>query len=413
MEIIIPVLHYSIQIAEHLLKRVDDDSKFRIYNQLLVTITTLYDFIQNITDPSTKLKQYKKYRNALSVLLDQTADATKEIPINTFTKIDSNAKIAEKLCEILGHSTSTRAQILSSRILKNLTTDFFFDVKIEKQVGAGEEKPVETKTYQLNKHLYKRLETLPTLETFETLRVQTVLEFAMTRELLNENEIFGYLLAWSILLHMYKVREEDYKQAIFAYLKETRSYIPFLNMLMSYLLCSPPLGDEELTDLVAPHLVDSDFLMSDIDPRFVNDLFITRFSATLMFQTITSLPSLVRLWFTQCSDRRISGLIEQFVTKKISPLVIDQEFDRISKNSAELPDQVQIKVVKQFRQVSATYTQDEVALDVQLTLPESYPLKQMQVTSSKRLGVSETQWRKWIMKMTTVSIVAPQMTHIL
>jgi hypothetical protein len=43
---------------------------------------------------------------------------------------------------------------------------------------------------------------------------------------------------------------------------------------------------------------------------------------------------------------------------------------------------------------------DEVAVGLCMTLPLDYPLTGIAVSSTDRLGVSEAQWRKWLLAVT-------------
>ncbi len=135
----------------------------------------------------------------------------------------------------------------------------------------------------------------------------------------------------------------------------------------------------------------------------VNREYITRVSAQLFVRLVEAFPSLVRLWFKHLGDARLSSLVEQFVTKQVSPPVIERELNAIEERAkTEMPSHVRIKVQSKRGQITAMYEQDEVQLDLTVQVPSSYPLKPLQVTSSKRLGVSETLWRKWMLRMTTV-----------
>lgn len=53
------------------------------------------------------------------------------------------------------------------------------------------------------------------------------------------------------------------------------------------------------------------------------------------------------------------------------------------------------------REVVATYTVEEVAMELVVTLPVNHPLGPISVESGKRVGVANTQWRNWMLQLTT------------
>lgn len=56
-------------------------------------------------------------------------------------------------------------------------------------------------------------------------------------------------------------------------------------------------------------------------------------------------------------------------------------------------------VNKSANEVVATYKKDETGMDLVIRLPESYPLKLVNVNCTRSLGISEAKQRKWEMSM--------------
>jgi hypothetical protein len=199
------------------------------------------------------------------------------------------------------------------------------------------------------------------------------------------------------------------KTPILDYIKDGLLYSAALSTSFAYLVEVP----DDAAPLRLAHIVKADLLADrftsppdsehEEGTAVIGRDYITRVSAQLFVRLVESFPGLVRLWFKHLGDSRLSSLVEQFVTKQVSPPVIEKELGSIEERAkAEMPDHVRIKVQPKRGQVTAVYEQDEVQLDLTVQVPPSYPLKALQVTSSKRLGVSETLWRKWMLRMTTV-----------
>jgi hypothetical protein len=47
-----------------------------------------------------------------------------------------------------------------------------------------------------------------------------------------------------------------------------------------------------------------------------------------------------------------------------------------------------------------------------MRLAPSYPLRSVELESKSRLGVSEAQWRKWMLSMTTLFLTHVRTIHI-
>jgi len=64
------------------------------------------------------------------------------------------------------------------------------------------------------------------------------------------------------------------------------------------------------------------------------------------------------------------------------------------------------------REIIATYTLEEFTIELVIVLPANYPVGMADVQCVQRLGVAKSEWRKWMLQLTTflryqVSSVAP------
>ena len=58
-----------------------------------------------------------------------------------------------------------------------------------------------------------------------------------------------------------------------------------------------------------------------------------------------------------------------------------------------------MSVSKSANEVVATYTKDETGMDLVIRLPQSYPLRSVDVDCTRSLGISEVKQRKWLLSM--------------
>lgn len=53
------------------------------------------------------------------------------------------------------------------------------------------------------------------------------------------------------------------------------------------------------------------------------------------------------------------------------------------------------------KEVLATYAIEEMTIELLIQLPSNHPLGPINVDGGKRVGVSGTQWRTWLLQLTT------------
>ena len=116
------------------------------------------------------------------------------------------------------------------------------------------------------------------------------------------------------------------------------------------------------------------------------------------------LPALVRNWWN-LSDKRTANAIETFTTSQVAPTLWSEEVERISSVKTDAFDNMTIKVRSTVREVVAIYTLgddgSEGSMELVIQLPANFPLGAVQVESGKRVGVTTSQWRTWMLQLTT------------
>lgn len=51
------------------------------------------------------------------------------------------------------------------------------------------------------------------------------------------------------------------------------------------------------------------------------------------------------------------------------------------------------------REITASYVKDEITIAMTVKLQASYPLKNVEVECSSRLGIAEKNWRRWVLQI--------------
>ncbi|CAA2933941.1 E3 ubiquitin- ligase listerin [Olea europaea subsp. europaea] len=123
----------------------------------------------------------------------------------------------------------------------------------------------------------------------------------------------------------------------------------------------------------------------------------TSFAGGIFGLMLHILPAYVRGWFSDIRNRSISSFVESFTKAWCSPTLITNELSHIEKASCA-DENFSISVRKSANEVVATYSMDEMGIDLEIRLPPSYPLRPVDVDCTRSLVNSEFK-RKWLLSM--------------
>ena len=114
---------------------------------------------------------------------------------------------------------------------------------------------------------------------------------------------------------------------------------------------------------------------------------------------LQSFPALSRQWWCNLSPAQAQP-IERFTTRHVTPHILKYEMDIINSPSNGV-ENISVRASTVSREVTATYLQDSTTLEVVIKLSQSHPLRAVEVDGTKRMGVTEGKWRKWMLHMVT------------
>jgi hypothetical protein len=126
------------------------------------------------------------------------------------------------------------------------------------------------------------------------------------------------------------------RSSILDYVKDRLLYSGALSVSFAYLIEVPELAPLRLAHVMRGDLIADRFSSPPEDEEglaVVGREYITRVSAQLFVRLVEAFPGLVRLWFRHCGDSRVASLIEQFITKQVSPTVIERELAAIDERA--------------------------------------------------------------------------------
>ncbi|KAM9846961.1 E3 ubiquitin-protein ligase listerin [Aulostomus maculatus] len=224
-------------------------------------------------------------------------------------------------------------------------------------------------------------------------------EFAVVHPLSVEYScILGYLLAWKLLLTFFKSSPSHLRAHYAQYLKRTGSLNKLLLHLFKLMPESPTYpGQGSETKETRTFFTESLSLAVDKSEGVKWEL--PHLACSVYYSTVQDLPAMVRLWWNS-QEKRVSAAVEKFTTKYISPVLSAQEISSVHSNT-QMFDSMTVKARSAAREVIATYSVDDIFIELVIQLPQNYPLGSIMVESGRRVGVAVQQWRNWMLQLST------------
>jgi E3 ubiquitin-protein ligase listerin len=119
----------------------------------------------------------------------------------------------------------------------------------------------------------------------------------------------------------------------------------------------------------------------------------------VFYRALMTVPSLIRAWLLDCTDRQLSSSVISYTSQYFSPVIIRTELAHVKspETVAELTDEnMTVKVAQAVNEVTASYLVDEHQLEITLKMPMDWPLHTIEIKDAKKVGVLEDRWRAWV-----------------
>lgn len=224
-------------------------------------------------------------------------------------------------------------------------------------------------------------------------------EFAMVQPLSVEYScILGYLLAWKLLLTFFRSSPSHLRAHYAQFLKRSSSLNKLL-LHLSKLMPETPVypGQGSETKEAKTFFTENLSLLVDKSHSFEWEL--PHLACSVYYSTLQDLPAMVRLWWNS-QEKRVSAAVEKFTIKYVSPVLSAQEISCVQ-SSTQMFDSMTVKARSAAREVIATYSVDDIFIELVIQLPQNYPLGSITVESGRRVGVAVQQWRNWMLQLST------------
>ncbi|CAK6442144.1 unnamed protein product [Pipistrellus nathusii] len=212
--------------------------------------------------------------------------------------------------------------------------------------------------------------------------------------------VLGYLLTWKLILTFFKASPSQLRALYSMYLRKTKS----LNKLLYHLfrlMPENPTCPEAAAELSSkePKTFFTEEVQLSIREMTTLPYHIPHLACSVYHMTLKDLPAMVRLWWNS-SEKRVFNIVDRFTSKYVSSVLSSQEITAVQ-TSTQLFNGMTVKARATTREVMATYSIEDIVIELIIQLPSNYPLGSISVESGRRVGVAVQQWRNWMLQLST------------
>uniref|UniRef100_A0A4W4E687 E3 ubiquitin-protein ligase listerin n=1 Tax=Electrophorus electricus TaxID=8005 RepID=A0A4W4E687_ELEEL len=223
-------------------------------------------------------------------------------------------------------------------------------------------------------------------------------EFAVVVPLSTEHCcILGYLLAWKLLLTFFKAAPSQLRVQYSLHLRKSRSLHTLLLHLFRLMPENPTLPGQ-LAEAAGKE--PKSFFTESLSLSLRRVQFeVPHLACSVYYCALKDLPAMVRLWWTS-QEKRVFSTVDKFTSKYVSGVLSAQEIASVQ-SSTQTFQSMTVKARSATREVIATYSVDDIFIELVIQLPQNYPLGSISVESGRRVGVAVQQWRNWMLQLST------------
>ncbi|XP_037017409.2 E3 ubiquitin-protein ligase listerin isoform X1 [Artibeus jamaicensis] len=212
--------------------------------------------------------------------------------------------------------------------------------------------------------------------------------------------VLGYLLTWKLVLTFFKASSSQLRALYSMYLRKTKSLNKLLYHLFRLMPENPTCAEvaSEFSNK-EPKTFFTEELQLSIREMTTLPYHIPHLACSVYHMTLKDLPAMVRLWWNS-SEKRVFNIVDRFTSKYVSSVLSLQEISSVQ-TSTQLFNGMTVKARAATREVMATYTIEDIVIELIIQLPANYPLGSIAVGSGRRVGVAVQQWRNWMLQLST------------
>ncbi len=127
-----------------------------------------------------------------------------------------------------------------------------------------------------------------------------------------------------------------------------------------------------------------------------------RLAIYALFRTISTLPALFRSYWNEDCCRVDKIRLSRFIEERVRYSLIKREIAliRVAKSLNRWDEnEFDIRGNAATGEIVASFLRDESKIEIIIKIPSAYPLKNVDVESTSRIGVTDGRWRRWLLQM--------------
>ncbi|ORE16950.1 hypothetical protein BCV71DRAFT_265228 [Rhizopus microsporus] len=373
------VLYYTLDLYETLvlLSKENEVLQEAINKHLVSYGKLLLELVVKEYKRETVSEARRAYQEVLARLLEH-------VPKKTLVEVDCFADLSRLL---MTHNESLQKRAYS--LLNKLVTEQVQDLSVKLEFTETSEEEVQA---AIDNNILSIILSPPDASEWQAEEMDE-----------HHHEIFGYLLAWMVMLDHFKDITFKLKQEYTNELKEKESVAHLMPVLCAILNVGQTSGSKPFN--LSPWDV-TEYDVEGFDGT--HEMSFDILAAHLYYRALRHIPSLVRLWWIDCKNRQLTLAVEGYTEKHFSQPLINYELELL--NRPDIKSQLEeneeneftIKTLKAASEVTAKYVVDEQDMQIAIKLPSNYPLRQIEVEGVQKVGVNDKQWRGWMFAITAV-----------
>lgn len=211
--------------------------------------------------------------------------------------------------------------------------------------------------------------------------------------------VLGYLLTWKLILTFFKASSSQLRALYSMYLRKTKSLNKLLYHLFRLMPENPTCTEAAAEPSKEPKTFFTEEVQLSIRETATLPYHIPHLACSVYHMTLKDLPAMVRLWWNS-SEKRVFNVVDRFTSKYVSSVLSLQEIASVQ-TSTQLFSGMTVKARATTREVMATYSIEDIVIELIIQLPSNYPLGSITVESGRRVGVAVQQWRNWMLQLST------------
>ncbi|POY76742.1 hypothetical protein BMF94_0334 [Rhodotorula taiwanensis] len=215
-------------------------------------------------------------------------------------------------------------------------------------------------------------------------------------------EATAYLLSWLLTFGFFESASPRLRAAFLEQLRDTGlvvdSFLPTVFSLVR-------LSDRTRPIDLAPWTVD-EFHLDLLDNRDRTSMSVL--AAHAYYRALKTVPSVIRAYATSLQNLQLSRTLQTFTTRHFSPLLVSDELAVLRDTTSPIGQQLRdnddftVKVASNGSEVKVVFIVDEEAMELGIRVPNEFPLAGVEVRDVRKVGVTDKQWRAWLLAMQQV-----------